>query len=65
LVALDSGSEYEKQSKLNRFQGAAAISSNDYFDRDDSSGLKRGGSFASGDMDLSAADLVNRLSFQV
>ena len=60
-------SEYEKQTKLNRFQGAAAISSNDYFDRDgagSSSSMGQGGG-GGDDMDLSAADLVNRLSFQV
>ena len=61
-------SEYEKQTKLNRFQGAAAISSNDYFDRDgagSSSSMGQGGGGGGDDMDLSAADLVNRLSFQV
>ena len=61
-------SEYEKQTKLNRVQGAAAISSNDYFDRDgagSSSSMGQGGGGGGDDMDLSAADLVNRLSFQV
>jgi ADP-ribosylation factor GTPase-activating protein 2/3 len=63
-------SDFETQSKLNRFQGAAAISSNDYFDRDGSGGGGGGGGGSSmargpsGDMDLTAADLVNRLSFQ-
>ena len=58
-------SEYDRQARLNRFEGAAAISSADYFDRGDgpSSGTTRERS--GDDLDLSAADLVNRLSFQV
>lgn len=53
-------SEASKQTRLNKFSGSAAISSADYFG--DGDGGPR--SQPSGDMDLSAADLVNRLSVQ-
>lgn len=49
-------SDYEKQNRLNKFTGATAISSADYFGREEAS--------KSGDLDISASDLVNRLSFQ-
>ncbi|GIL76346.1 hypothetical protein Vretimale_5912 [Volvox reticuliferus] len=55
----DNEAEYERQVRLSKFQNAAAISSADYFGREESRG-----SGASGDLDISAADIVNRLSFQ-
>mmetsp|Transcript_27496 Transcript_27496/g.60156 ORF Transcript_27496/g.60156 Transcript_27496/m.60156 type:complete len:434 (-) Transcript_27496:2260-3561(-) len=58
----DAETEYEKQAKLSKFTGAASISSADYFGNGE--GGPRGGRGASGDLDLSAADIVNRLSFQ-
>jgi ADP-ribosylation factor GTPase-activating protein 2/3 len=66
----------EKQERLSRFTGASAISSDAYFNRAEPEGP--GGSQGSGgsrgmgstgqgqygqDMDLTAAELVNRLSF--
>jgi hypothetical protein len=67
----------EKQERLSRFTGASAISSDAYFNRAEPEGP--GGSMGSGsrsmgsggqgqygqDMDLTAAELVNRLSFHV
>mmetsp|Transcript_13008 Transcript_13008/g.22952 ORF Transcript_13008/g.22952 Transcript_13008/m.22952 type:complete len:388 (-) Transcript_13008:571-1734(-) len=50
-------SEHDRNTRLSRFQGAAAISSADYYGRKESTP-------GSGDLDLSAADLVNRLSYQ-
>ncbi|KXZ44602.1 hypothetical protein GPECTOR_65g220 [Gonium pectorale] len=55
----DNDTEHERQTRLNKFQGAAAISSADYFGREESHG-----SMGSGDLDVSAADIVNRLSIQ-
>ena len=51
------------QARLSRFQGANAISSADFYDNGDgsSSGPVRTGS----DFDITAGDLVNRLSMQV
>ncbi|GAX79406.1 hypothetical protein CEUSTIGMA_g6847.t1 [Chlamydomonas eustigma] len=58
-------SDFEKQSRLNKFHGAAAISSSDYFGNGNNEHVDRSaGRVPSGDMDLSAADLVNRLSMQ-
>jgi len=57
----DRETEYERQAKLQQFKGASSISSADYFGEGGSGGAARG---ASGDLDISAADLVNRLSFQ-
>ncbi|KAJ9514548.1 hypothetical protein QJQ45_016278 [Haematococcus lacustris] len=48
--------EAERNNRLQRFQGSSAISSADYFGRKETSGSN---------MDVSAADLVNRLSMQV
>ncbi|GFH18901.1 Arf-GAP domain-containing protein [Haematococcus lacustris] len=47
--------EAERNNRLQRFQGSSAISSADYFGRKETSGSN---------MDVSAADLVNRLSMQ-
>lgn len=71
----------EKQARLSRFTGASAISSDAYFNRADSggaggggggSGMGGGGGGMGGgqgnygqDMDLTATELVNRLSFHV
>jgi ADP-ribosylation factor GTPase-activating protein 2/3 len=58
-------SDYEKQARINKFHGAAAISSSDYFGNGDDEDVGRGaGRGSSGDMDLSAADLVHRISIQ-
>ncbi len=58
--------EAERRDRLNKFSGASAISSADYFGRADSRGGAGGmGPAGSGDLDISAADIVNRLSFQV
>jgi ADP-ribosylation factor GTPase-activating protein 2/3 len=73
--------DMERQTRLSRFDGATAISSDAYFNRADSSGMGGGGGGPSGgggmgggggsgnytgaDMDLTAAELVNRLSFHV
>ncbi len=59
-ISLPLCSEYERKAKLDQFQGSSAISSADYF----GDGPKAGGRTPSGDMDLSASDLVNRLSVQ-
>eukprot|EP00967_Tisochrysis_lutea_P062445 scaffold80159_cov22-Tisochrysis_lutea.AAC.1 len=56
----DDNTEHERQMQLNRFQvrqNANAISSADYFERDENGAPIDGG-------DISAADLVNRLSYQ-
>lgn len=54
------GSSHEHQVKLQQFHGATAISSADYFgDRE-----AAGGGGAAGDLDLTAADIVNRISIQ-
>lgn len=47
------GQDYEKSARLNQFSGAAAISSADYYGRDE------GGS------NMDANDMMNRLSMQV
>ena len=48
-----------------KFQGSTAISSADYFERKGSGSGGGGGSGGAGlDADMTAADLVNRLSFQ-
>jgi len=59
--------DYERKSRLARFEGSGAISSSDYFGRDEgggggSSGPGRAGS---ADFDVSAGELINKLSFQV
>jgi ADP-ribosylation factor GTPase-activating protein 2/3 len=52
----------ERQARLSRFTGAQAISSDAYFNRSDgSAGAPAVG--PGGDLDLTAAELVNRLSF--
>lgn len=56
LQANSKESDYEKQARLAKFTGASAISSAAYFGREDTN---------SGELDISASDLVNRLSFQV
>jgi ADP-ribosylation factor GTPase-activating protein 2/3 len=65
--------DYERQMRLSKFSGASAISSDAYFDRPGAggggggsgSGGGRGGSSAANDLDLTAAELVNRLSYHV
>lgn len=51
--------DYDKAARISRFQGAASISSADYFGREEGGG----GSSGAG-ADLDAAELVNRLSLQ-
>jgi ADP-ribosylation factor GTPase-activating protein 2/3 len=63
--------DYEKQARLSRFQGSQAISSSDYFGRGEDGG-GGGSSFAGGsgggadgaDFDVTAGELMNKLSFQ-
>ncbi|KAF6255454.1 hypothetical protein COO60DRAFT_1627545 [Scenedesmus sp. NREL 46B-D3] len=65
--------ESEREARLSRFSGAAAISSDAYFNRADGSYSGNHGSGGGGgaggmappgaDMDITAAELVNRLSF--
>lgn len=55
------------QARLSKFTGATSISSADYYGDGRSSGgnnMSRGSDGNLGDMDISAADLVNRLSVQ-
>eukprot|EP00798_Chlamydomonas_sp_ICE-L_P004182 gene4183-14282_t len=61
----DRESEYENKARLNQFSNSAAISSADYYSND-GEGNGGGGSrhVADDDMDLTAADIVNRLSMQ-
>jgi hypothetical protein len=59
------------QDRLKKFSGATAISSADYFHNGESGGAdgeacsRSSGGGSSNDIDISAADLVNRLSLQV
>ena len=55
--------ELPAQARLSRFQGANAISSADFYDNGEGGGSvpARAGS----DFDITAGDLVNRLSMQV
>lgn len=69
--------DYDRQARLSKFTGAAAISSDAYFDRGEGPGNGSGGSHGQGgsrgqgsgrgggggDLDVTAAELVNRLSF--
>jgi ADP-ribosylation factor GTPase-activating protein 2/3 len=48
--------DYERQARLSKFQGASAISSADYYGRDEGS--------SKGVADMDAGDLINKLSFQ-
>ena len=52
------------QARLSRFQGANAISSADFYDNGEGGG-SGGPARAGSDFDISAGDLVNRLSMQV
>ncbi|CAK0782048.1 hypothetical protein CVIRNUC_005538 [Coccomyxa viridis] len=54
--------DYEKQARLSRFQGANAISSADFYDNGEGGGS--GPARAGSDFDITAGDLVNRLSMQ-
>ena len=51
------------QARLSRFQGANAISSADFYDNGEGGGS--GPTRAGSDFDITAGDLVNRLSMQV
>ena len=51
------------QARLSRFQGANAISSADFYDNGEGGGS--GPARANSDFDVTAGDLVNRLSMQV
>ncbi len=59
--------DYERKSRLARFEGSAAISSSDYYGRDEGGGGSSGGAVRSGsaDFDVSAGELISKLSFQV
>jgi ADP-ribosylation factor GTPase-activating protein 2/3 len=54
--------DYEKQSKLAQFQGSQAISSDAYFGRESSGGGGGGGVGSGSNMDMTAADLVSKIS---
>lgn len=54
----------ERQARLSRFTGAQAISSDAYFNRSDGTAAGPGAG-PGGELDLTAAELVNRLSFHV
>ncbi|KAK9828959.1 hypothetical protein WJX72_003048 [[Myrmecia] bisecta] len=58
--------EYEKDSRLSRFQGATAISSADFYNNGDgsSSGGASRGAGSVDSLDVSATELMNKLSFQ-
>lgn len=58
---------FSPQARLSRFQGATAISSADFYDNGEgpSGGGGGGGSSASTDFDVSANELMSKLSFQV
>ncbi|BDA43782.1 probable ADP-ribosylation factor GTPase-activating protein [Coccomyxa sp. Obi] len=64
----DTGSrnDYEKEARLSRFQGATAISSADFYDNGEGGGGRSGGAGGSGptDFDVSANELMSKLSFQ-
>ena len=53
----------DMQARLSRFQGANAISSADFYDNGEGGGS--GPARAGSDFDITAGDLVNRLSMQV
>ena len=58
--------DYERKSRLARFEGSAAISSSDYYGRDEGGGGSTGATRSgSADFDVSAGELINKLSFQV
>eukprot|EP00775_Hariotina_reticulata_P003211 gene3211-3488_t len=60
----DRKNDAEHQARLSRFDGANAISSSAYFSRGDNASSSSSGPPQPGaDMDLTAAELVNRLSF--
>lgn len=64
----DSGvPDYEKQARLSRFQGSQSISSSDYFGREDGSGRGSGGGGggSNADFDVTAGELMSKLSVQV
>jgi len=58
--------EYEKQARLSRFQGSQSISSSDYFGREEGGGGGGGGGGGANgaDFDVTAGELMNKLSFQ-
>ena len=57
---------FSPQARLSRFQGATAISSADFYDNGEGpSDGGGGGSSASTDFDVSANELMSKLSFQV
>lgn len=59
----DSGvADYEQRARLSQFQGSQAISSSDYFGRDEGRG---GGGGDPADFEVSAGELVSKLSVQV
>ena len=55
---------YDRSSRLSRFQASASISSSDYFGRDEGGG-GGGPQPGSPDFDISAAELMSKLSLQV
>ena len=58
--------DYERKSRLARFEGSAAISSSDYYGREEGGGASSGAvRSGSADFDVSAGELISKLSFQV
>jgi hypothetical protein len=56
---------FSPQARLSRFQGATAISSADFYDNGEGPSGGGGSSSASTDFDVSANELMSKLSFQV
>lgn len=62
--ASDGPSDYEKQARLSRFQGSSAISSADYYGEGESGGGMQRRNNGGDDFDVSAGELIGKLSFQ-
>lgn len=68
LVQDNGANDYENQARLSRFQGSQSISSSDYFGREESGGRGGGGGGGGGggaDFDVTAGELMSKLSVQV
>ena len=67
LVQDNGSNDYENQARLSRFQGSQSISSSDYFGREESGGRGGGGGGGGGgaDFDVTAGELMSKLSVQV
>lgn len=68
LVQDNGANDYENQARLSRFQGSQSISSSDYFGREESGGRGGGGGgggVGGADFDVTAGELMSKLSVQV